>query len=64
MFSLYLQINSLKRPSPEPLMSDSANSPNGGGNLQGMKGANTSAASKKPKVQKKKKKRDPNEPQK
>ncbi|XP_059617190.1 TOX high mobility group box family member 2 isoform X1 [Phlebotomus argentipes] len=58
-----IPINSLKRPSPEPLMSDSANSPNGNGNLQGAKGA-SSSASKKPKVQKKKKKRDPNEPQK
>ncbi|GAB0089281.1 hypothetical protein DMENIID0001_037990 [Sergentomyia squamirostris] len=59
-----IPINSLKRPSPEPLMSDSANSPNGSGNMAGMKGSTTSAASKKPKVQKKKKKRDPNEPQK
>lgn len=68
----FLQINPLKRQSPD-LSGDSNSSPTGGSNSNNgvaggayMKSGPSAGApaNKKPKVQKKKKKRDPNEPQK
>lgn len=54
---IYLKTNTLKRPSPEPIC-DPASSPNTTNNNKPI------PVTKKPKVTKKKKKRDPNEPQK
>lgn len=56
-FIISLKTNTLKRPSPEPIC-DPATSPNTTNNNKPI------PVTKKPKVTKKKKKRDPNEPQK
>lgn len=57
LFIIFLKTNTLKRPSPEPIC-DPASSPNTTNNNKPI------PVTKKPKVTKKKKKRDPNEPQK